>query len=107
MNRMHRHLLGVVVALACVPALAENHAMIVGVTKYPALANLRHGQGMDLKGPANDAGLVTDVLLQRGFKKSLIVELSERMELLQQQQALNTELAHANDALTQSNLDLQ
>jgi hypothetical protein len=61
-------------ALYCTAAHAEKHALIVGVTNYPAL------KGGDLVGPANDAALVSAVLAQRGFASTYVVELSERPE---------------------------
>ena len=41
------------------PALAETHALVIGVSDYLHL-------DADLRGPANDTGLVTQMLLDRG-----------------------------------------
>ncbi|MBE9540480.1 MAG: caspase family protein [Proteobacteria bacterium] len=64
----------VFIAFYSTTAYAEKHALIVGVTDYPALKNA------NLVGPANDAALVSAVLAQRGFDSTHMVELSERPE---------------------------
>ena len=53
--------------------LAENHALLVGVSEYP---NMDKGQW--LVGPENDVALVSEVLTKKrfGFKKNRIVTLT-------------------------------
>ena len=52
----------IVVTLLASKALAENYALLVGVSNYPSL-----GEDLQLTGPANDVVLSRELLLKRGF----------------------------------------
>lgn len=68
----------VVGLLAAPPAMAKNHALVVGVSDYPALDS-----AMQLRGPANDAELVRDFLLgleQRSFPRERVEVLADGVE---------------------------
>lgn len=51
---------------------AQRYALVVGVTEYPAL-----DERLWLNGPANDAVLMEQVLLQQGFAEEDIIVLSQ------------------------------
>ncbi|MGF1625560.1 MAG: caspase family protein [Alphaproteobacteria bacterium] len=51
---------------------AQRHALLVGVTEYPAL-----DERLWLNGPANDVVLMEQVLLQQGFPEEQITVLSQ------------------------------
>lgn len=67
---MKRHLASLVLALACLSAHAENHALLVAVTGYP-------DKQQALEGPRNDAELIREVLRQRGFPSTNIQMLAD------------------------------
>ena len=59
--------------LLCSAVKAENYALLIGVSDYPALRPLN----LTLKGPANDVSLMYDVLIQKGFKPHNIITLAD------------------------------
>lgn len=61
-------------ALACLPVLcwAENHALLIGVSRYPALA-----EELQLLGPQHDVQLVRQVLLENRFSPGRIRILAD------------------------------
>ena len=56
-------------------ARAENHALLVGVSSYPSLAD-----GYQLVGPANDVKLVRQLLLGKGFAANRVQVLADGVE---------------------------
>lgn len=59
-------------ALACLDASAADHALLVGVSRYPALPRT-----LWLEGPANDVRLMREALHARGFDPRLVRSLSD------------------------------
>ncbi len=64
-------ILGISISALC---NAENHALLIGVGKYPSLPSYLH-----LSGPKNDVSLLREVLRQRGFKRENIVVLADQV----------------------------
>lgn len=60
------------VSLTSAPALAENHALLVGVSSYPSLE-----KALQLVGPANDIKLVQELLLKKGFAPDHVQVLAD------------------------------
>ncbi len=67
-----RRLIRLVFALACLDASAADHALLVGVSRYPALPRT-----LWLEGPANDVRLMREALHARGFDPRLVRSLSD------------------------------
>ncbi|MBP1682155.1 MAG: peptidase caspase catalytic subunit p20 [Proteobacteria bacterium] len=55
-------------------AVAENHALLIGVSNYPAL-----DKSLQLEGPANDVQLMRDLLKTSGFAESHIRVLADNV----------------------------
>lgn len=62
-------------ATMAVPASAENHALLVGVSSYPQL-----GPQFQLHGPANDVRMMRELLKTRGFADNRVVALADGVE---------------------------
>ena len=62
-----------VLGVALIPfAVAENHALLIGVSNYPSL-----DKSLQLEGPANDVQLMRDLLKTTGFAESHIRVLAD------------------------------
>ena len=59
-------------AVLAQPAVAENHALLIGVSNYPSL-----DKSLQLEGPANDVQLMRDLLKTTGFAESHIRVLAD------------------------------
>ena len=60
---MRRRIVCIVLALFCLPALATDRALLIGVADYPDLP-----RRLWLRGPVNDVALMRDVLVARGMR---------------------------------------
>ena len=60
---MRRRMVCIVLALFCLPALATDRALLIGVADYPDLP-----RRLWLRGPVNDVALMRDVLIARGMR---------------------------------------
>ena len=60
---MRRRIVCIVLALFCLPALATDRALLIGVADYPDLP-----RRLWLRGPVNDVALMRDVLIARGMR---------------------------------------
>ena len=60
---MRRSLVCIALALCCLPALATDRALLIGVADYPDLP-----RRLWLRGPVNDVALMRDVLVARGMR---------------------------------------
>jgi hypothetical protein len=71
MKRRWTVALAFLLGFAATGALAERHALLVGVSNYPSLKE------MQLHGPGNDVDLLRTLLLQRGFAAGNIRALAD------------------------------
>lgn len=62
----------VLAAVLAIPAVAENHALLIGVSRYPSL-----DKSLQLEGPANDVQLMRDLLKTTGFADAQIRVLAD------------------------------
>ena len=76
MTSLHRRLIAVLLCLAAAlpgGAAAADHALLIGVSDYPALP-----KRLWLRGPNNDVALMRSMLLARGFEAAAVRTLVSR-----------------------------